>query len=124
MKCGELMTRAPVVCAADDDCATAASLLDDHDVGSLPVVQSREVPQVIGIVTDRDLCCRVLAPDARASATCVRDVMSPDVLCCTEDDDVEEALGVMEARQVRRVPIVDDAGECVGIVTMTGHIAA
>jgi CBS-domain-containing membrane protein len=69
----------------------------------------------MGVVTDRDLALRALAAK-KGPETKVRDVMSTAPSCCTPDDDVDTVERIMAERQVRRVPVIDHAGCCVGII--------
>ena len=87
-------------------------MMRDHDVGSVPVVESG---QVIGIVTDRDLAVRALA-DGLYPGIRVRNVMTVAPDCCSEEDDVRDIERLMSDRQVRRVPIVNADGSVVGII--------
>lgn len=113
MKARDLMTREPCCCSPDNSITEVASMMRDHDCGSVPVV---EAGRVVGIVTDRDLAIRALAQGLTGEAK-VRDVMSESPQCCGEDDDVHNVERVMSERQVRRVPIVNADGGCVGIVS-------
>ena len=112
MKARELMTAAPCCCSPDDSIQEVAQMMRDHDVGSVPVVESG---QVLGIVTDRDLAVRALA-DGLYPGIRVRNVMTVAPECCSEDADVHSVEKVMSDRQVRRVPIVNADGGVVGII--------
>jgi CBS domain-containing protein len=87
-----------------------------EDVGSVPVVESHEDKKLIGIVTDRDLVVKVLAGGADVQQATVRDAMTANPASCRENDDVRKAVQLMGERQVRRMPIVDDAGRLTGII--------
>lgn len=113
MKAKELMTREPCCCSPDDSVQDVAKMMRDHDCGSVPVI---EAGRVVGIVTDRDLAVRGLAEGKSGSAV-VRDLMTTSPQCCSEDDDVTSIERVMSDRQVRRVPIVNADGGCVGIIS-------
>jgi CBS domain-containing protein len=115
MQVQELMTRGPACCTPDDDVAEAARLMTENDCGCVPVVADQESRQLVGVVTDRDLACRCLG-EGKGPDTKVGEVMSANPGCCGPDDDVEEAERIMQERQVRRVPVVDGKGCCVGIV--------
>ena len=116
MKCRDLMTPAPVVGTEADDCAVAAQLMRDFDCGCLPVVDSVESMKIRGIVTDRDICCRLAAEDRRATETSIVHVMSHGVVTCHEDDPVDFALERMAVHQVRRIPVIDQEGRLVGVI--------
>lgn len=115
MKVQELMTPNPSCCTPDNTVKEAARLMEEHDCGCLPVVDDTETNDLVGVVTDRDLALRALAK-SKGPETKVRDVMSSAPSCCTPDDDVEEVERIMAERQVRRVPVIDRAGCCVGMV--------
>ncbi|HEX6574767.1 MAG TPA: CBS domain-containing protein [Gemmatimonadaceae bacterium] len=113
MKAKDLMTPQPCCCSPDDAISEVASMMRDNDCGSVPVV---EAGRVIGIVTDRDLAVRGLARGLAGDSK-VRDVMTASPECCTEEDDIHSIERVMSDRQVRRVPIVNADGGCVGIIS-------
>jgi CBS domain-containing protein len=114
-KAKDVMTRNPQVVTADASVQEAARLMKSEDTGVLPVVESQGTRRVVGVITDRDITIRVVA-EGRSSAT-VRDAMSTGVRTCKEDDSLNDVMKVMSSEQVRRVPIVDDKGELVGIVS-------
>lgn len=93
----------------------AAQLMQELDVGSLPVVDG---DQLLGMVTDRDIVVRGVAAGLAPDAACVSDVMSGEPMCCREDQDLQEVLELMGTRQVRRLPVVDDTKHLVGIVSV------
>jgi CBS domain-containing protein len=113
MKARELMTPQPCCCSPGDSIAEVASVMRDNDCGSVPVI---EAGKVVGIITDRDIAVRGLARGLDGDAK-VRDVMTASPQCCGEEDDVHSIERVMSERQVRRVPIVNADGGCVGIVS-------
>ena len=114
-KAKDVMTQNPQVVTADASVQEAARLMKSEDTGVLPVVDSTGSRRVVGVITDRDIAIRVVA-EGRSSAT-VRDAMSTGVRTCKQDDDVKDVMKLMASEQVRRVPIVDDRGELVGIVS-------
>jgi len=86
----------------------------DNDCGEIPVVDENERP--MGVITDRDIACRVVAEGRDPSRTRVREVMSTPVVTARPQMAVEDVCRLMEENQVRRVPVVDDEGVCCGIV--------
>jgi CBS domain-containing protein len=96
-----------------------ARKMRDMDIGALPVVDRGDI---VGIVTDRDITLRAVAPGLDLSSLAARDVMSRDVLSCRATDDAHRALKMMEDAQVRRLPVLDDSHELVGMVSL-GDIA-
>jgi CBS domain-containing protein len=115
-KCSEVMTREPVCCEPGDTIPRAAEVMKREDVGSVPVVQSRDDGRLVGIVTDRDIVVKVVADGRRVEDARVSDAMTPNPVCCSEDDDVSRAVSLMEERQVRRMPIVTQDGRLAGII--------
>ena len=114
MKAQEIMTKNPRTVTPDSSVQEAARLMKDDDVGVLPVVESTQSKKLVGIITDRDITIRVVA-EGRASAQ-VREVMSASVRTCKPDDSVKDVMDLMGREQVRRMPIVDQRGDLVGIV--------
>lgn len=115
MKVQEMMTANPACCTPDATIREAAQFMLDNDCGAIPVVEDTESMRLIGIVTDRDLAVRAIAT-GKGPDTKVREVMSSQAHSCAPGDDVKVVQRVMAERQVRRVPVVDGEGCCVGIV--------
>src|SRR5215216_3540859 len=113
MKAKEIMTPSPCFCSTDTSIQAVAELMRDHDCGSIPVIDGG---RVTGIVTDRDLAIRALAA-GKSPNTTVGEVMSANPNCCEADDDVRDVEKIMTDNQVRRVPVVDAAGRCIGIIS-------
>ena len=116
MKARELMTSDPACCTPDQTIREAAELMRECDCGCIPVVQDSAGRKLVGMVTDRDIAVRAAAL-GKGPDTLVRDVMSPGPKCCNPDDDVETVERIMSSEQVRRVPVVDEQGCCVGMVS-------
>jgi len=115
MNCGELMTPSPTCAQASHSVADAAELMKREDVGLLPVVRD-EGTRLIGVLTDRDIVLQVVAEGRDPRTTRVEDAMTPDPLACRSDEPLETVMELMATHQVRRMPIVDDNGDVVGIV--------
>ncbi|MGB8476537.1 MAG: CBS domain-containing protein [Candidatus Acidiferrum sp.] len=113
----ELMRKEVIFCTPWDAARTAASLMKLHDVGAIPVVWDKTDPLLEGIVTDRDLCCGVVCNAMDSDAVKISDLMTEAPVTCTPEFTVEECEELMQENLVRRVPVVDDRGRCVGIVT-------
>jgi CBS domain-containing protein len=87
----------------------------ENDCGVLPVVGPRG--EVVGMLTDRDVCLAVGTLGRHPAETLVRDVMTRDVALCHTEDDVHDALAVMANRHVRRLPVLDAAGALQGVLS-------
>jgi len=122
MKVENLMTKAPRCCEPEHTLADAASLMEQNDCGSLPVVSPGGRSEVLGMITDRDICLAAYREARPLSEIAVRKVMSSKVATVEPKDDVETAERVMAEAQVRRLPVVDGDGQLQGLVTL-GQIA-
>jgi CBS domain-containing protein len=93
-----------------------AKLMCEHDIGSIPIGEN---DQLIGMVTDRDIVCKGLAQDGfDARSATARDVMTPGIHCCREDDDLAKAVRHMEALKIRRLPVINKSKRMVGILSL------
>src|ERR1051326_6104285 len=118
-RCETVMTKNPTCCTPDDTAQRAAQMMRDHDVGLIPVCESDDHQELVGLITDRDLALKVVAEGHDPFATFVRDVMTREIYCCRPEDDLEAALEMMERRQVPRVPVVDGDGRILGIISQS-----
>lgn len=112
----DCMTRDVVTCRPETDMERAAHLMWTHDCGVLPVLG--EGDRVVGLVTDRDL---VMGAYTRGRALCdlrVGDSMSQDVASCLPTDTLENAIGALGRRRVRRLPVVDEQGLLQGLLSV------
>jgi CBS domain-containing protein len=117
MKIQDIMTRDPSCVTADATVREAAQVMKREEVGVVPVVNSDAERRLVGIITDRDIAIRCVAEGKDGSCR-VDDVMSSDDLTtCSFGDDVENVMDAMRAEKVRRIPIVDERGSLVGIVS-------
>jgi CBS domain-containing protein len=119
MRLNEFINYTVEVVQPDDTLQRAAEKMKDLDVGSMPVCEGRHL---VGMLTDRDITIRATAQGADPTKTPVADVMTPDVLYCFEDQEVEEAAGIMQENQVRRLCVLNEDHELVGIVSL-GELA-
>jgi CBS domain-containing protein len=85
----------------------------DHDCGIIPVCKDS---RLVGVITDRDITCRAVAKGMYPAAVPIRDVMTKTLYTIHQDEEVDAAIQLMEAKQVRRLPVVDDNGHVIGIV--------
>ena len=111
----DVMTPQADVISPDATTEDAAALLKTLDIGVLPVCDEEGL---VGILTDRDLVVRVLAVTRDPKAMLVGEAMTPSVVYCFEDDDVEHAATVMAGQQIRRLPVLDKNRKLVGIVSV------
>jgi CBS domain-containing protein len=86
-----------------------------HKVGAIPVVESQTHRRVVGIITDRDICVRRIA-DGAAASTSVARAMTPNPITCRSDDTLAVCESLMQTHAIRRLPVINDAGICIGMV--------
>jgi len=115
MKARDIMTENPACITPETSARQAARLMEDNDVGSLPVVESDANRRLVGVVTDRDLALRVLGRGESPEVQ-VREVMSSNVHSCRVDDSLDDIENAMARNQVRRIPIVDENNRVIGMV--------
>lgn len=114
-KIAEVMTDRPRAVTPQTPVREVARLMEEEEVGSLPIVG--DGAQLVGIVTDRDIAIRVVGRGLDAEQTPVHEIASQEVYALSPDDDLDDALETMARAQVRRVPIVVRENELVGMVS-------
>ena len=119
MKIKDVMTKSVETVRPDQTLQEAASRMKSLDVGPMPVCEN---DRLVGMLTDRDIVVRAAADGRDVRTTKVREAMTPDVVVCSEDDDVREAAKTMKDRQIRRLVVVDGQKRVAGIVSL-GDIA-
>ena len=92
-----------------------ARLMRDHDIGAVPVGEN---DRLVGMVTDRDLCCRGLANGGDVSKMTARDVMTAGIVYCREGSDLSDAMRLMEEKKIRRLPVINDKKRMVGMLSL------
>jgi CBS domain-containing protein len=109
----DLMTTNPQTVEPSTPIVEVARVMRDADVGPVPVVEG---DRLVGLVTDRDIVVRVVADGNDPSSTTVGEIMSTDLFTVDPDQPLDEALRLMAAHQVRRLPVTEEDGRPVGIV--------
>ncbi|MEO7099422.1 MAG: CBS domain-containing protein [Luteolibacter sp.] len=120
MKVHEIMSRNPYCCSPQSTLIDIASRMRDMDVGIIPVCEGKEMR---GVITDRDIVIRAMVMGLNPAMTLAEQVMSVDVTCCFEDQDVGEAVALMEEKQIRRLVVLNRENQLVGMISL-GDIAA
>lgn len=117
MQAREIMSKDPRTVTPDLSVREAARLMKDEDVGVLPVVEAQGGDKrLVGMVTDRDIAIRVVAEGRSGDDARVRDIMSGNPRTVRENDNVNDVLELMGREQVRRIPVVNERGNVVGII--------
>ncbi|MGH7962519.1 MAG: CBS domain-containing protein [Candidatus Binatia bacterium] len=115
MQIKEIMTRGIEAIQPEATIQEAAEKMRMLDIGVIPVCENG---QLLGMLTDRDITVRATAGGSDPAEITVREVMTPDIICCFEDQDVEEAASLMEERQIRRLLVLTRDKQMVGMVSI------
>ena len=114
MKVKEIISVDPACCTADDNVQKVAKMMCDLNVGSIPVVTDQQSRALVGVVTDRDLCCRVLAQGFDPKSTRLQEFVTYNPVICRDGENVEQCERLMQEHQVRRIPVVDRDNRVIG----------
>lgn len=115
MKVQDIMSDRIVTVGQLEPIAAAARLMRRHNLGALPVCD--DTGRLRGVITDRDIVTRCVAGDLDPDGTAIREIMSRGVTTCRPDDDADDALRIMSAGQIRRLPVVG-GGRVVGMLSL------
>ena len=118
MKVKDMMTSEPACCTSDTSLPEVARMMVDKDCGEIPVVENSSNKIPVGVVTDRDIVCRTVANGLNPLDLTAADCMTKPIVTVTTDMSLEECCRIMEEKLIRRVPVVDDRGACVGILAV------
>ena len=118
MKVKDMMTSDPACCTSDTALAEVARMMVDKDCGEIPVVENNSSKIPVGVVTDRDIVCRTVANGLNPLDLTAADCMTKPIVTVTPDMSLEECCRIMEQKLIRRVPVVDDRGACVGMLAV------
>jgi CBS domain-containing protein/ribosome-associated translation inhibitor RaiA len=116
MKLEQIMTRQLFTCRPEDTLQVAAGIMWDHDIGCIPVVPGDDT--VLGVITDRDLAMSAYLAGRPLTDVRVKEAMSRELFTVRPHDEIRQLEDVMRTKQVHRVPVVDDAGRLLGIVSL------
>lgn len=117
MNISEIMTRNPACCTPDMTLREVARMMVEHDCGEIPVCDQRQNSHVIGVITDRDVCCRAVADGMDVNTTAVSTCMTTPAVTCNPEMSLQDCCNLMEQNMIRRVPVVDSQDCIVGIVS-------
>jgi CBS domain-containing protein len=111
----DVMTPDPACCSPNTPLDEVAKLMARNNCGEIPIVDSAD--HVVGVVTDRDIVCRVVAEGKNPMAYTADTCMSEPVVTVRADTPLDQVVSTMEEHQIRRVPVVDERDACVGIIS-------
>ncbi|MGA7233472.1 MAG: CBS domain-containing protein [Xanthobacteraceae bacterium] len=116
MKVKDAMHKGVDWVSPDTPVTELAKLMRDHDVGAIPIGEN---DRLVGMVTDRDIVCKGLAQDNfDTRSTTARDVMTAEIHCCREDEDLTKAVRHMDELKVRRLPVINKNKRMIGILSL------
>jgi CBS domain-containing protein len=92
-----------------------AKRMRDKDIGCIPIGDN---DRLVGMITDRDIACRAVASGGDTSKLTARDVMTKSIIYCRENEDLADAVRIMEQKQVRRLPVINDQKRLVGMLSV------
>lgn len=119
MPISEICTREVIIAEPKETVLQAAKLMRERNVGTVVVVEERDNRRVpVGVVTDRDLVVEIIASEVDPTFITVGDIMAPELTSVKESCGVYEAIQYMRGKGVRRLPVVDEGGGLIGIVTL------
>ena len=118
--CGDVMEpiESSSCCTTKDTAAHAARAMRTSGCGCAPVVEDLNTLKVVGVVTERDVCCSVAADDRRASDVRVEEIMRPSPACCDAAQPVEDARRKLHEHGATSLPVVNSGGGCCGTVSV------
>jgi CBS domain-containing protein len=110
----DVMTPNPACCTPETALDQVAKMMIQNDCGEIPVIDASD--ELVGVVTDRDIVCRIVAEGKNPIGYAAEHCMSQPVVSVHDDDSIQDVMSTMEKHQIRRVPVVDHRDHCVGII--------
>ena len=118
MTVASVMTENPACCTPNSSLTEVARLMVDNDCGEIPVVEDRMSRKLAGVITDRDIATRIVAAGKNSADAKACDCMTTECVSVSPDTSLDNCCEVMETNKIRRVPVVDELGGVVGIVSL------
>jgi len=118
----DVMTPDPACCSPHTSLDQVAKMMVQNNCGEIPIVDTSNRP--IGVITDRDIVCRVVAEGKNPSGHIAESYMTKQVVTVRADAPLNEVIATMAEHQIRRVPVVDDVGCCSGIISQADVVAS
>lgn len=115
MKVMEAMHKGAEWVSPETPLAQVAQMMRNLDIGCLPVGKD---DRLVGMVTDRDITCRGVAEFSDPSKLTAESVMSKGIVYCKAEEELEDALRIMEEKQIRRLPVINDQKRMVGMLSI------
>jgi CBS domain-containing protein len=115
MKVKEVMHKSVQWCEPSTSVSAIANIMKAEDIGAVPIGEN---DRLIGMVTDRDIALRAVSKGGSLAKQTARDVMTEGIVYCMENENIEDAIHVMEDKQIRRLPVINDKKRMVGILSL------
>lgn len=115
MRIRDVMTANPKLCSPDTTLKEAACMMRDNDTGFIPVCDG---DRITGVLTDRDMVVRGICQGVNTAQATVKDCMSQDLCWIKQDQDVKDAIAMMEERKIRRMLVMDESKRLVGVLSL------
>ena len=122
MNVRDLMNKDLVFCTPKSSLREAAQLMADNDCGCMLIAENLHSKHLTGVITDRDICCRAVAKGKDPNQTAVDQCMTKNAVTVSPDTSLEDCCRIMEQNQIRRIPVCDKNGDCIGVISQ-GDIA-
>ena len=116
MKVKECMSNNVISCSPSTTIYDVAKEMQNNHIGCILVCDNENC--MVGVITDRDIVLRCIANDKNVKETPVSEIMTTNVCTCMEDDNIESAQNKMSKEQIRRLPVIDNEGKIIGILTL------
>lgn len=118
MNVEDIMTKRPITCEPTTKLDEVAELMLKNDCGEIPVIKSKENPELVGVITDRDICCRAVAQGKNPATIPASECMSSPVFTITPKTELSSVCQTFSTKEVRRLPVVDAKNHVIGIVSV------
>jgi len=118
MTVASVMTQTPACCTPKSSLTDVARMMVDNDCGQIPVVEDLQNRKLAGVITDRDIAVRIVAKGHNSAEALASECMSTSCITVTPETSLKECCNLMESNKIRRVPVIDDKGSVVGIVSL------
>ncbi|HRN88867.1 CBS domain-containing protein [Hyphomicrobium sp.] len=115
MKVKDAMHKGAEWVSPDTPLTQVARKMKELDVGSIPVGEN---DRLVGMVTDRDIACRAVADGRDCDAMTARDVMTDGIIFCRDMEELDDAMRIMEQKQIRRLPVINEQKRLVGMLSL------
>ena len=115
MKVKDMMHKGVECVSPETSVSAIAKKMKELDVGAIPIAKDGKL---VGMITDRDIAVRCVAGGGDISKVQAKDAMTHGVVYCRDNEDVEDAVRIMEGKQIRRLPVLDESMQMVGMVSL------